>query len=171
MSEPEYLTSRSQELARHLAGCTSSPEDKDRIARTGEIFPPTSLRFKELRRKLKWVLELNSDRYFTLKRVTQAIQILLQEKHFSLPVQVPGFNEGEWVENQSKRLTKLLQRARKSIDFGAMDPDNVETQVWQQDCPAWVLVLFNFCDMIMQESESPVPSNKKTPAVFSVRML
>ena len=114
MSEPEYLTSRSQELARYLAGCTSSTEDRDRIARTGEIFPPTSLRFKELRRKLKWVLELNSDRYFTLKRVKQAVQILLQEKHFSLPVQVPGFNEGELVETKAKdspNFSNVLEKA------------------------------------------------------------
>ena len=129
MPEPEYLTLRSQELACQLEACTKSPEDVERIRLTGEILPTGSLSFKETRKKLRWVLELSPERYLTIKRVTQAIELLLAKEHVALP-EFPGFSRQQWVQDQAKKVSKILQRARKSI---AMDPADLETQPWPED--------------------------------------
>ena len=130
MAEPEHLTGRSQELADHLQACTSSPEDQDRIRTTGDILPTQSLRYKELRRKVRWVTQLPGERYFTVKRVRHAIESLLAKNHFNLPG-IPGFSQQDWLEDQSKKVAKLLQRARKTT-VAAM-ADDAETQPWLED--------------------------------------
>ena len=130
MPEPEHLTCRSQELADHLQACTSSPEDVERIKSTGDILPSQSLRYKEVRLKVRWVTELPAERYFTLKRVRQAIEGLLEKSHFTLP-NIPGFCQEEWLEDQTKKVTKLLQRARKTT----VAMDDADTQAWPvEDC-------------------------------------
>ena len=127
-----HLRCRSSALATHFqeAFC-SSPADKDRIKTTGELLPPGSLKFRAVRDKLGWVKFLPQERFFTQKRVRQALQELLLLTDLELP-EVPGFSEASWVDSQVKSLTKTLQRARKST-AAMVDPATLETQPWNQD--------------------------------------
>ena len=122
-----HLRCRSSVLAQHLyAACCCTPEDRERIASTGQLLPGGTLKFKAVREKLSWVKQLSSQRFFTVKRVQQAIRQILEEHQLQLP-SVPGFSLESWITEQTKALTKTLQRARKST---AMDPSKLETQAW-----------------------------------------
>ena len=126
-----HLRSRSSTLAEHLFhSCCNTEEDRCRVAKTGQLVPSGSLKFKAVRAKLGWVKLLPpSERFFTQKRVAQALRDLLLYRDIELP-SVPGFSQSMWVQQQAKCLTKTLQRARKSV---AMDPSCAETQAWTME--------------------------------------
>ena len=122
-----HLRSRSKALAGHLyEACCSTEEDRARIASTGQLVPSGSLKFKAVRSRLSWVKDLSAGRFFTKRRVHEAIVDLFLEHDIQLP-SVPGFSQAKWLEEQSTSLTKVLQRARRST---AMDPSLAETQAW-----------------------------------------
>ena len=109
-----HLRVRSSALATHLyEACCCTPEDQQRIARSGQLLPAGSLKFKAVRNKLSWVRQLPPERFFTEKRVQQASEQILTEHQLELPC-VPGFTVEGWVSQQTRTLTKTLQRARKS---------------------------------------------------------
>ena len=123
-----HLRSRSSALAGHLfEACCNTPEDSERIARTGQLIPPGSLKYKAVRQKLEWVKFLPSERFFTRKRVQQALEELLTLHKLQLPC-VPGLSPKAWIDSQVAPLTKILQRARKSTAM--VDPSCLETQPW-----------------------------------------
>ena len=126
-----HLRTRSSVLAGHLfTSCCSTKEDRERVATTGQIVPSGSLKYKEVRNKLAWVKHLPAQRFFTRKRVQQALRELLASHNLVLPC-VPGFCQESWVRQQATSLTKTLQRARKSTAAVAMaDPSLVDTQAW-----------------------------------------
>ena len=126
-----HLRSCSSTLAEHLfEACCNTEEDRLRIAKTGQLVPSGSLKFKAVRAKLGWVKLLPpSERFFTQKRVVQALKDLVLYREIELP-QVPGFSSSMWVMQQAKCLTRTLQRARKSV---AMDPSCAETQAWTME--------------------------------------
>ena len=135
-----HLRTRSSVLAGHLfTSCCSSEEDRQRIAATGQLVPSGSLRYKTVRAKLAWVKHLPAQRFFTEKCVQQALDELVASHDLALP-SIPGFCPESWVRQQTKSVTRILQRARKST-VPMADPSLAETQVW--DCQdRWVCV---FC--------------------------
>ena len=130
-----YLTCRSKLLAQRLNDSLDSPEDKSRIEKSGELLPTVSLKFRETRDKLAWVRDLGQEKYLTVKRVKEALRQLPLLNDLSFH-NLPGFSYEEWLKQQSVQVTKVLQRARKSVAVAAMaNPDNMETQVWgEEDC-------------------------------------
>ena len=160
-----HLRSRSQLLASKLeSSCCTSDEDLARIKATGQLLPTTSLKFRSTRRKLKWVLALSSDRYFTYKRVLLAMRLLRISKPFALP-NVPGFDEESWILNQAGVIVRVLQRARKCT--GPMA--DLETQPWPEDwtdicgCDyAWHAIAPNICCSSWQEEATPATTPERS---------
>ena len=133
-----HLRCRSKALADLLfQSCCSTPEDLERIAKTGHLLPSGSLKFKAVRERLAWAKTLPQERYFTRKRVRQALEQLMLANDVSLPC-IPGFSQEAWLQQQTLALTRTLQLARKST---AMDPSLADTQAYEvQDRPAVVCV-------------------------------
>ena len=144
-----HLRCRSKTLADHLfESCCSSPEDLERIAVTGQLLPAGSLKFKAVRSKLAWVRHLPGQRFFTGKRVREALEQLVRSHDLSLP-NIPGFSLESWIRQQTTSLTKTLQRARKST--AAMDPSLAETQTWEVEDRIAVL-----CACVFLDSSFPI---------------
>ena len=136
-----HLRSRSKALAGHLyEACCSTEEDRARIASTGQLVPSGSLKFKAVRSRLLWVKDLPAGRFFTKRRVYDAIVQIFLEHDIQLP-SVPGFSQAKWLDEQASSLTKILQRARKST---AMDPSLADTQAWDCEDRFFVLCEFGF---------------------------
>ena len=153
-----HLRSRSSALASYLfEACCSTPEDLGRIARTGQLLPPGSLKYKAVRQKLAWVKLLPNERFFTQRRVRQALEELLTLHSLELP-SVPGFSRRSWLDMHVPVLTKTLQRARKST---AMDPSCLETQPWDQDRHMNLLYCFH---LALPLSYIRPPQNFPAPA-------
>ena len=105
------------------------------IKETGSLVPTYSMRHRVTRDRLQFASELTG-RYFTQGLVKAALQhILTNYSDVRIRKDTPGFSLDQWLATTAEKLAQLLQRARRSTcsaSSPAMDPDNMETQVWEQ---------------------------------------
>ena len=105
--------------------------DPSRLANTGAVTPTNSLRHKATKNSLAWAVDLEAGRLFTASIVRDALVRMLTKYELHLPSTV-GFTSENWLDSTSKKLQKLLTRARKCTSAAMADD---ETQPW--DIDAW----------------------------------
>ena len=105
--------------------------DEEHLRRTGRVTKVFHFRSAKNRKLFRWVQDVHGNRFFTRKAVSESLRLMFRAHKLQLP-EVPGLSFKAWIEQESKLLQELLQKARRSL---AMDDD--ETQV-VQDCREFV---------------------------------
>lgn len=118
------------------------PDDGTRLRETGCLAPARSLKNKVARQAFKWASNVAyAEKIFTMAACRGGITHMMRLHKLELPL-VAGQTEEDWIENQTKIIHHLCQRARKNCGSALRFAGYRQSRAmdWEQTVPMFIEV-------------------------------
>lgn len=131
------MVSKAIWISENLYKYCIAPDNGKRVRETGSISPATSLKNQRAKEAFSWAGSVQQcKRFFTEAAVRLGVSMLLEKKNVKIPI-VGGLSTELWLQQQTKLVLHLCQRARKNFGSQYRFPAYRQscTMDWQDTIP------------------------------------